>query len=208
MEVGMKLDYVAVGFSPKYLKLLYEAAYIFEGVTSSNEFKDKVVNHEFKRNGQVHNGFFNCSLSGQQVYDRYTSGADMYHLQADKDLDAYIISYYKSNSVVGYTYANTYKTWMNRKFMNLWRLNPQNIAGNIGHEGAHNIDGINYHTKGWTRFRKYSAPYAIGNIIRDLGAEWVETAKCFSSNIDFTKYNGKVWKCKRRWYGKKICGWY
>ena len=202
----LDIDMTLKGFGPEEAKKLDQAGRILKAVVNSEEFKNRVCSAHYYRSGKRYDGFYQCDLTPTEAYNRFMSGVDKFNKDADDDIDIYITLYYSSGSVIGYTYGNTWHTWLNSKFLRLWWKTPQNIAGNLGHEYCHNVSGIDKHTKKWTALRKYSAPYAIGYIVAELGEKYVTT-----EDITAPEISGKYRVCRPRfrwfpWIFKK-CKW-
>lgn len=87
------------------------------------------------------------------------SGRDQYETVDDGEIDIMVTYYYSWRSVIGYTYASTYKTWFNRKFKG---MTVPEFAGHVFHEnGGHNL-GFD-HPNG----DRQSLVYQTGFIMRD-----------------------------------------
>jgi hypothetical protein len=125
------------------------------------------------------------------------SGVDNFNTKRDNDLDIFIHLFNDPNSYIfGYTFSNTYKTWINKRWLDYYRDKPWIIAGNMAHEYCHNVEGINFHTSYPHPLRKCSAPYAVGYAVRDLG-------EVYKNQIDQDMALGrrvKVYVCKKRWW--------
>ena len=153
-------------------------------IINSQEFKDAVINYSWKDvKGNIHNNFYQNKstytelpsgkiieryLSNQEIYDLIMTGWDQFHQTEDGDLDLQATIYYKAwSSAVGYTYPDTFATWINQKF---WTGSYENIvamiSGNVTHEYKHNL-GFD-HDYDWTIYRDFSVPYAIGTIVHQL----------------------------------------
>lgn len=88
--------------------------------------------------------------------------------EIDVDLTIYKSSWF-SRGIMGYTFPSVMKTWMNRRFLSSDSAGLSDVAGNIVHEWCHNL-GFNHSHKSLEQ-RKYSVPYAVGNIIKELCEE-------------------------------------
>jgi hypothetical protein len=150
-----------------------------EKAINSEEFKRRVLNFSYiNEYGLKINGFKECHtaqhglLSNQQFYDLIMSGYDSFNRRADGDLDIDVSLYLKKySSTVGYTYPNTFATWINTKF---WRGQTHahviaQMASNPGHEYIHNMGLGHDHKNNPTR--EFTGPYGIGNIIYDIVLE-------------------------------------
>jgi hypothetical protein len=130
-------------------------------VINSEEFKEKVLAHTFngERTFSLNNG-----LTNEEIYEQIMSGIEVLNKELDYEMDVDVTLYYKAGSTVGYTYANTNRTWINSKFFNGFR--PSQIVANVTHEWTHKI-GFG-HTSNNSPSRPYTVPYGIGSIISDL----------------------------------------
>lgn len=146
---------------------------ILEKVVNSQEFKDRILNFSYTFNGQIINGFkLNKGMTNQQIYILFMSGWDKHNKAYDNDIDISTTIYYNRwTSTVGYTYPNTFKTWINTKFWSVFEKERRaGIAGNQGHEYCHNLDFDHAFKDNPTR--KFTVPYAIGSIIYELAMDY------------------------------------
>jgi hypothetical protein len=140
-----------------------EAALIFiQRIVRTQEFRQRVLNHRY--DGQVqfsnNNGFTNA-----QIYQMLVDGAETLKPLIDNKMDLELELYTNNyTSTVGYTYPNTLRIWMNRKFFN--RYSAEEVARNVFHEWTHKL-GFGHDSKATAR-RPYSVPYALGSIIQDM----------------------------------------
>lgn len=113
--------------------------------------------------------FTDCTLSGEEVYEVFMRGRQTGESSDDfeMDIDLTIYSTYPWIKTIGYTYPNTIRTWINRKYF--LALTLAEICGNLSHEFCHKLGFT--HTVHWTSVRDMSVPYFIGYLIRDLVAE-------------------------------------
>jgi hypothetical protein len=140
---------------------MLEAVARIEIVINSMEFKDRVLAHTWRGKRQFN---YNNGLTNEEIYDKLMLGAETLQPEIDYELDVDVTMYYKNNSTVGYTYANTVKTWVNRKFFQ--NYDYSSVAANVVHEWTHKV-GFG-HSSGNNSDRPYTVPYAIGGIINDL----------------------------------------
>jgi hypothetical protein len=167
---------------------------------NSEEFKQRVINYQYTNNGEVINNFKlpevdSKFMTRQEIYDLIMSGKDKFNTEADGDIDIKIELYNKRfSSAVGYTYPNTFKTWVNYKFFS--NFSEADVAGNIAHEYMHNL-GFD-HAFNSNPTRKYTVPYAIGTIIRDIIEGKEDNQK------EYELVCRKVWW--KLWLGSK-CYW-
>jgi hypothetical protein len=144
-------------FTAVELVKLNAAVRILETVVNSQEFKVELLNYTFiDTNG----------LTNYQIYNLIMSGKEILSLEEDNEIDVDISMYYRWNSVIGYTYPNTLRTWINRRFFN--RMTTAEIASNIMHENLHKL-GFD-HSFYYNKQRQNSVPYAIGSMIARLNS--------------------------------------
>ncbi len=145
----------ATGFTPSEAAKLQDAVEVIQAVVNGDAFKQEVLGFKFQNRG---------GLSNQEIYDLFMSGSEVLQPQEDQEMDVDINMYYRNNNVIGYTYANTIKTWINRKYYSL--MSPDGIAANIVHEWTHKLGfGHDYYA---TEIRPFSVPYAIGNMVQRI----------------------------------------
>ncbi len=155
-------------FTKKDKEIYLEACkYLSEGLKNPL-FKILVLSHEYPiklrgRPTQMIKGFYNCELTNQQVYDLVMSGKDLYG-PADGDLDVKVRLYYSWRSVYAYTTAGSIWVNLNKRYFR--RRDPKYTALTLFHELTHNM-GLE-HTYKWHSLRKYSAPYALDNIMEKV----------------------------------------
>lgn len=175
-----------------------QALYYAEEVMNSQEFKTRFLQMPLvQTNGKTN----------QQIYEELMSGADKFNQEADGDIDVYITMYYSFRNTVGYTYPSTWYTWINRKFFS--GFNYADVAGNVVHEYMHNMG---YDHKRATD--KWSVPYAVGYLVRDMIKEYLEKPQSSEDtnvpdHIKVETTNKKL-VCYRSWktlWLTKICRW-
>lgn len=137
---------------------------VFERVSNSAEFKDRVLNHTYDGVKQF---VQNNGLSNEQVYYTLLAGQETFNKVADSEANLTLELYYSPKNVVGYTYPNTNQIFMNTKYFRSFKA--ADIAGNMIHEWCHKI-GFD-HDYNATARRPYSVPYAIGYLMDDLNAK-------------------------------------
>lgn len=141
-------------FTEKEQAKLYKAVRLGNKVLNSMEFRDMVSNYTFSE----HRG-----MTGKQIWEMICTGKDLYNPMVDNDIDVFVTMYENFwTGTIGYTFPETFKTWMNRKFFRSY--NEAQILGNVLHEAMHNFgfDHKNNETK------LESVPYKIGYFARDL----------------------------------------
>lgn len=127
---------------------------LIKNVIESPEFKLRVLNH---------------SYLGQKIFvdNLGLSNADIYHKIMSSQLEVEVELYHQSNTTIGYTYPNTNRIWVNKKYFEAYT--PEQVADNLFHEWLHKI-GFD-HEKTYSDQRNYSVPYALGYLMEELAAK-------------------------------------
>lgn len=139
------------------------------------------------------------TVTRKKLYSLIMSGWDKFDQTEDGDLDLKATLFYNRwSSAVGYTYPNTFATWINTKF---WTGSQEDIvariAANIVHEYMHNL-GFDHAYK-WNPSREFTVPYAVGTIVYEI------VKGIYSPERDtFEKVCWRSWK--RLWL-VKTCRW-
>ncbi len=154
-------------FTPFERHKLLQGASIVEQVMNSDEFKNAILNHSFNDAP----GFANTLHTNQEIYDLLMKGSEALTPGDDYEMDI-DITIYTSNwfgrNTVGYTYPSTIRTWINRRCFVYYA--PSSIAGNLAHEWCHKL-GFD-HDFYPSAIRPFSVPYAVGNIVNELGKKY------------------------------------
>lgn len=143
-----------------------EAVQIIKLVVGTEEFKNRVLNHTY--NGEktfVDNGGY----TNAQIYQLILNGAEKLSPSHNNALDAEVQLYTDTSNVVGYTYPSTPRIFVNTKYFNSY--SAAGVAHNLFHEWMHKL-GFN-HSATWNESRAYSVPYAIGDIVGDIGVDFL-----------------------------------
>lgn len=204
MDPSNKLDVQIQGlgnFSKQEKEKFLKAIELCKKVVNSKEFKQKIKGYKWTSGGVTYNTFKKCEgLTNEEVYEKFMSGADKFHPEADRDIDLYTTLYYSRKGVVGYTYPNTFKTWINRKFFSSFNL--AGIVGNIIHEYMHNM-GFG-HTSRYNSTRKHTVPYAYGYVARDIAQDKLDELSS-GGNPENVPVNRKL-VCRGKWIFRR-CYW-
>lgn len=158
------------GFSVKERETLNKAVVIFETVINSEEFKQEILNYTYQKKPHFVN---NNGQTNEQIFATIMAGKETFTEQADSVADFDLTIYnsgWTGRNVVGYTNPGTSKIFMNRRFYSTFE--PYEIAGNMAHEWCHKL-GYDHDYKRTAR-RAYSIPYAVGDIVVELGAKLVK----------------------------------
>lgn len=139
---------------------------ILREIFASPEFKRRILRHKF---GGRYRFWKNKGLSNAQIYRRILSGVEKLHPYNNNAMDVEVALYTDNQSqVVGYTNTRTKRIWMNTKYFN--RHTPAEVASHLTHEWLHKL-GFG-HEKARCKERRYSVPYAVGYIVRDLAKKY------------------------------------
>lgn len=155
-----------VNFSLEQEEKMDKAIEIIKLVVATEEFRNRILNYTY--NGQkqfVDNGGY----SNGQIYQIILNAAERLQPTKNNQLDAEVELYYAATNVVGYTYPNTNRIWVNTKYFNSYTA--AGVAHNLFHEWLHKLGFT--HATTWSSSRDSSVPYAIGNIIGDIGRNFL-----------------------------------
>ena len=116
-------------FSETQTLKMNEAIEKIKIVINSTEFRERVLAHTYQ--GEV-TYVQNDGLTNEEIYEKIMLGAESLNLEEDQEMDIDVTMYYKNNSVIGYTYPSTPRTWVNSKFFNGY--SHAQVAKNVVHE--------------------------------------------------------------------------
>ncbi|HXH74868.1 MAG TPA: hypothetical protein VNJ08_07875 [Bacteriovoracaceae bacterium] len=140
-------------------------------VLSTDEFRQGVLKHSYNGRRKF---AYNKGLTNTQIYKKILMGAEYLHPYNNNTMDLEVELYTnKKSKTVGYTKTRSFRIWMNTKYFN--ERSSAEIAGTIVHEWLHKL-GFAHEVEA-SPFRKYSVPYAIGKLIRNLAEEAGGTAE-------------------------------
>ncbi len=155
-------------FTPAEKDKMYQAAEVLERVMNSDEFRQAVVNFTYEGKKQFVN---NKGLTNEQIYETIRRGSEVLIGKDDEtmdyDLTLYTPPFWKKRTVVGYTYSNTLRIWVNRYYFTDFTL--AEVAANLAHEWCHKI-GFE-HDFQRTASRPNSVPYAVGRLVGQIAAK-------------------------------------
>ncbi len=141
-------------------KELFEVSKFFNfSKDEINKFYHVTKKHDETVNSQCFMDFM--STRGLLKTNGRTPGEVVTHLRSEKPLLEFQM-YYSLKGVVGYTYPNSRRIWMNRRLHG--KMSPCERSANIGHERSHKLryeHSLKRHSK-----RKYSVPYAINDAFK------------------------------------------
>lgn len=143
-------------------KKLDRSVDILREIFASAEFKRRILNHKYNGRYQF---AMNKGLSNAQIYRKILKGVEKLYPYDNNAMDVEVELYTDHQSiVVGYTNPRSRRIWMNTKYFN--RNSPAQVASHLTHEWLHKL-GFG-HERDKCLNRKYTVPYAIGYIVRDL----------------------------------------
>lgn len=152
-------------FTPTQRDKVLDAVELIKKVVASDEFKNKVVNYTYKGKKKfVDNG----GLTNAQIYKKILEGSEKLNPGKNNTMDITVETYYVSANVIGYTLPSVNKIWMNTKYLN--NFTPVQVSSNMVHEWLHKL-GFKHDYEN-TSTRKYSVPYAVGYIVKNLAAKY------------------------------------
>ncbi len=155
-------DVYLVNFDSAQEAKVHKAVELIKKVIATKVFRDRVLNYTYKGKKRFvdNDGFTNA-----QIYQKLLSGAEIIgNRKPNNTMDVELELYYENTSTIGYTYPNTVRIWMNKKFFD--KYTPEQVADNLIHEWTHKL-GFGHAMK-WSRKRDHSVPYAIGYLVEEL----------------------------------------
>lgn len=158
--------YYLGGMTSGQQKKFEDALEIVRLVITTEEFKNRVLNHKYNGVKQFVN---NNGLSNAEIYKKILEAAETFKTAKNNTMDMGVELYYASTNVIGYTYPTSTQIWVNRKYFDTFALTS--VAMNLTHEWLHKM-GFGHDSSSTTR-RPYSVPYGIGYIVRDIGKDFL-----------------------------------
>lgn len=148
------------------LKKFRKALEIIKLVIATDEFRSKILNHKY---GGKKTFVDNGGYSNSTIYQKILDGSETLQPSKDNEMDMEIELYYENNSTVGYTYPSSKRVWVNTKFFN--QYTAAGVARNLMHEWLHKL-GFK-HAVSYSSSRDYSVPYAIGDLVAEIGKDFL-----------------------------------
>lgn len=148
-----------------YEERLARAVELLREVFASPEFRERILNHRFlgRRGFSLNKGYNN-----EEIYRLILSGTERLHPIRNNTMDLEVELYTDFESkVLGFTLPRSRRIWMNRKYF--LKFSSAEIAANLTHEWLHQLGFA--HARERTEERKYSVPYAVGYIVKELAQE-------------------------------------
>lgn len=135
-------------------------------VVATEEFRARILNHTYQG---VRQFVDSNGLSNTQVYNAILEAAEKLYPARNNTMDLEVVLYTASTNIVGYTYPNVSKIWVNTKYFDAYTA--AGVAHNLMHEWLHKL-GFGHDAQP-TPSRPYSVPYAIGSIVADIGKDFL-----------------------------------
>lgn len=155
-----------VNFNQEEEAKIHKAVELIKNVIKLKEFKDRVLNYTYDGKKQF---FDNAGVTNEEVYQRILDGAEqMGNKNKNNMMDVELELYNEKTSTIGYTFPNTVRIWMNRKYFQ--KYNAVKVADNLMHEWMHKIGFV--HATTWSESRDHSVPYAIGYLVEELAGKY------------------------------------
>lgn len=155
-------DLYLVNFNPDQEQKVRKAVEIIKKVIASKEFKERVLNYKYRG---IKGFVDNHGLSNEEIYNRIFEAAEQIgNTSKNNVMDVELELYHQKTNTIGYTYPNTVRIWINRKYFS--KYTPVKVADNLMHEWMHKIGFT--HATTWSKDRDHSVPYAIGYLIEEL----------------------------------------
>lgn len=146
-------------FTQAELARLGQAKANLEIICNSELFRQEMLRADFS--GETSKW---KNKTNEEIYNHFMSGAEVLSPEIDfeADIDLTVFNPKPFQGTVGYTYADTVRQWINRKFF--WGLKIWGVQGNIAHEWGHKL-GFGHDYKSTAR-RPFSVCYRLNSIIK------------------------------------------
>ncbi len=145
---------------------LFQAVELLRAVFSSPEFRERILRHRYQGRYGYH---MNEQETNRRLYAKILAGGEELYPTRNNAMDVEIEFYADFESqVLGYTYPRSRRIWMNTKYFN--HHSPAEIAGHLVHEWLHKL-GYDHERERSPR-RRFSVPYAVGRIVREVGKKF------------------------------------
>lgn len=157
-----------LNFSDEQKEKLIKATEIIKRVVASREFREGILNHTWQGKKQFVDS---QGLTNAQIYSKILHASESYLDEKNNTLDVELELFFEPTKTIGYTYPNTKRIWMNKKYFDTYTAIQ--VSDNLFHEWLHKI-GFD-HSLSWSQERDHSVPYAIGYLVESL-AHQIEMA--------------------------------
>ncbi len=155
-----------VNFTAAQTTKMNKAIEIIKLVVATDEFRTKIMNHTYNGSKTFVD---NKGLTNAQIYQKILDGAETLQPSKDNELDCEVEMYTAATNVVGYTYSTSKRIWVNTKYFN--QYTAAGVAHNLFHEWMHKLGFA--HASSYSVSRDYSVPYGIGDIVGDIGKDFL-----------------------------------
>lgn len=158
------------GFNSLQKELMANAINKFEQVMNTEALKQEIINFSCSLGDRFEN---NAGMTNQQVYEKIMTAAEEYKPDQDYTANLHLVlvrkrkPWFTRYPAIGYGRPGqakiyTYTWWFNQ-------AKDYEYAGHIAHEWAHKI-GFDHSFKP-TKTRRFSVPYALGDIVEKLARD-------------------------------------
>lgn len=154
-----------VNFPQEQEDKIHRAVHLIKKVIASPEFKTRVINHTYE--GQK-TYLGNRGMTNEQIYQHILDGSETLIPGKNGRMDVELELYHDPSTTIGYTYPNTTRIWINKKYFN--KYTPVQVADNLFHEWLHKL-GFDHALK-YSKSRNSSVPYAIGYLVEELAHKY------------------------------------
>jgi hypothetical protein len=162
-KLNFQTNVKLINFTTQEEDKINRALAIIREVIISEEFKQRILNHRYRGELRFND---NNGLSNLDIYHKIMAGAEILNPQQNHAMDIELELIHEENNIIGHTYPNTPRIWINQKYFS--KYNPNQVAENLFHEWLHKL-GFDHSIK-YNLARKHSVPYAIGQFIKRIAA--------------------------------------
>lgn len=164
-DVNLKLT----NFKAEQEAKMLTAVALIKKVVASDEFRDRILNHEYEGKKCFKD---NLGLTNAQIYQKILNASETLNPGNNNAMDVELELYFEPANTIGHTYPNVKQIWMNTKYYD--KFSPVYITDNLFHEWLHKI-GFDHEVK-FSNTRRFSVPYAIGYLVRELATKYEQEA--------------------------------
>lgn len=159
--IAFNVDAHLLGFSDAQKQKLLTAVELIKKVIMSEDFKKRVLVHKYNGNETF---LDNMGLTNEEIYNKVMEASEVLNPGINRTMNVDIELYFEEANTIGHTYPNVNRIWMNKKYFD--KFSPHQIADNLFHEWVHKL-GFD-HEVVYSPHRKYSVPYALGYLVKEL----------------------------------------
>jgi hypothetical protein len=164
-------------FSKSQRERIFRVTTNIEKIINTNNFKEQIINHKVNGEFKFEN---NENQTNFQIYEKIISGQELLDPRIDYKWQLNLnLKWLFNLSTRAYTQFNSPEIFINSRYYN--NSLDAELAGTICHEYVHKV-GYR-HTKQYNEMRRYSVPYAVGDICEliyanNYGAEIYQEESC------------------------------